>query len=329
MDVPHPIPNNPTRFMDRFRAFIRARNLAYKTEKTYSFWVVSFIRFHKMLHPEKMSAEHIEQFLNHLAVQSNASVNTQRTALNALVFLFREFLGKTLPNFSFEYARRGPRIPEVFSHDEASRIIAKLTGEYSLMAKLMYGSGLRISECIRMRVKDIDFDMNMLVVRDGKGSKDRTTLLPRSLHTSLRKQIQLVEALHKLDCSEGFGKVYMPHRLGIKYPGEQTSLSWQFLFPSQNRSTDPRSGAVMRHHVMDRTVQRVVKKAIRDANVRKHANCHTFRHSFATRLLESGYDIRTIQELLGHSDVRTTEIYTHIVKLGNRGIHSPADALMV
>lgn len=325
MDVPPPIPAKPTRFTDQLRAFIRSRGLAYKTEKTYLFWTLRFIRFHNKRHPRTMGAPEVEEFLSYLAVHRSSSINTQRTALNALVFLYREFLGQDLGQLSFGQARTGRRLPTVFSADEAARVIAAMEGEYKLMTQLMYGSGLRVSECIRLRVKDVDFDMNALIVRDGKGSKDRSTVLPQSLIGPLRHQIRLVELLHQQDLADGYGEVYLPNALALKYPKAATDMAWQYLFPARNLSVDPRSGKRRRHHVMDRALQRAVKSAIRRAGITKHASCHTFRHSFATRLLEAGYDLRTIQELLGHSDVKTTEIYTHIVRQGGRGVVSPID----
>ncbi len=328
MDVPPPVPEQPVRFTDQLRSFIRARNLAYKTEKTYLFWILRFIRFHNRQHPKVMGAVEVEAFLSHLAVQQHASVNTQRTALNALVFLYREFLGQDLGTLSFGQAKGRRRIPTVFSNDEACAVIARLDAEYKLMAQLMYGSGLRISECIRLRVKDVDFSMNVLNVRDGKGGKDRVTVLPTSLRPMLVQQIGFVKALHQKDLARGCGEVYLPHALARKYPNAPRETAWQFLFPAGILSIDPRGGVRRRHHVMDRTVQKVIKQAIRESGVAKQASCHTFRHSFATRLLESGYDLRTIQELLGHADVKTTEIYTHVVKQGAPGVVSPLDRFM-
>jgi site-specific recombinase XerD len=285
LDVPPKLPENPTRFMDQLRSLIRSRNLAYKTEQTYCHWIKRFIRFHGMQHPSTCATKEVEQFLSHLAVQRNSSISTQRTALNAIVFLFREFLQQPLDELSFELARKPRRLPTVFTHDEAKAVISNLEGASQLVARLMYGSGLRINEVLRLRVKDIDFGMQQIIVRSGKGNKDRTTLLPESLLEPLELQIELCLVQHKQDLASGHGEVYMPSALNRKFP----------------------------------------EAAIREAGIYKQANSHVLRHSFATRLLEAGYDIRTIQKLLGHSDVRTTEIYTHVVRKGGFGVRSPVD----
>ena len=272
-----------------------------------------------------MGAQEIEAFLNHLALNRNVTVNTQKTALNALAFLYKRFLGKNIDDLHFRNSSRKRRIPIVFSHKEASRVISYLPKQYQLIAKLMYGSGLRLNECLRLRVKDIDFEMNTINVINGKGGKDRITLLPEALIDLLEDQIKYVKRLHQFDMENGCGEVYLPNALEKKYPKAAVQLSWKFLFPSNNISTDPRSDKLRRHHIMDSTVQRQIKKAIILAGINKHCGSHTFRHSFATRLLEMKYDIRTIQELLGHSDVSTTEIYTHVVKHGGCGVKSPID----
>lgn len=325
MDVPKVIPANPHRFTDQFRAFVRTRGLAYKTEKTYLEWVCQFIRFHKYKRPEEMDKDDIESFLEYLAVQRGVSINTQKTAMNALVFLYRQFLQRDALELSFSYAKKPRRIPTVFSDHEARAVLAHLSGQIKTIAQLMYGSGLRISECLRLRVKDIDFTMNTLVIREGKGSKDRVTVLPKSLINDLRVQIDFVAALHQKDRLAGIGGVYLPDALARKYPRAEFELGWQYVFPSRDTAIDPRSGIERRHHMMDRSVQKAVKLAVRDAGILKLASCHTFRHSFATRLLENGYDLRTIQEILGHADVSTTEIYTHVVKQGSKGVRSPLD----
>ncbi len=327
LDVPPKLPDNPTRFMDRLRVLIRSRNMAYKTEQTYCHWIRRFIRFHGMKHPSACSTADVEQFLSHLAVQRNNSVSTQRTALNAIVFLFREFLQQPLDELSFEMARKPQRLPTVFTHDEARAVIGHLHGETQLVARLMYGAGLRINEALRLRVKDMDFGMQQIIVRSGKGNKDRTTLLPDSLVEPLTLQVEGCLALHRKDLAEGYGEVYMPSALDRKYPGAGRDPAWQYLFPAAKLSKDPRSNLLRRHHLLDRTVQRAISAAIRAAGIHKQANSHALRHSFATRLLEAGYDIRTIQKLLGHADVRTTEIYTHVVRKGGFGVRSPIDAV--
>lgn len=327
MDIPPQLPAQPTRFEPRLRAFIRARNLAYKTERTYVFWIKRFIRFHGLTHPRKLGPGAVEAFLSHLAVQRNTSVNTQRTALNALVFLYREFLGADLGTLTFQKPTKARRLPVVFSHDEALAVIGQLDGEHRLIAQLMYGAGLRISEALRLRLKDADFAMGQLIVRSGKGDKDRVTLLPDRLIAALRIQIQKVLALHQADLAGGFGEVYLPHALARKYPRAPREPAWQYLFPAATLSVDPRSGVRRRYHLVERTVQKAFKRAIAAAGILKQANSHAFRHSFATRLLEAGYDIRTIQKLLGHADVRTTEIYTHVIARGGFGVRSPVDSL--
>jgi integron integrase len=324
-DVPIAIPAHPTRFLDQLRAFIRSQNKAWSTEKTYLHWIRKFILFHGKQHPTTMGAAEVEAFLSHLAVNCHASPATQATALNALVFLYAQFLSIELGQLSFDHSKRNRKVPVVFSAREATEVIAKLKGSYALMASLMYGCGLRVSECTRLRIKDIDFGMQQIIVQQGKGNKDRRTVLPSSLATLLREQIARVELLHQHDLLNGHGAVYLPYALARKYPKAATSLEWQFLFPSAVISTDPRALVERRHHLHQRSIQKAVKKAIGDAGIRKHANCHTFRHSFATRLLERGYDIRTIQELLGHSDVATTEIYTHVLNKGGLGVISPID----
>lgn len=324
-DIPIAIPSDSSGFCDQLRLFIRSENKAYATEQTYVGWVWRFICFHNRRHPRNMGAIEIEQFLTHLAVELNASVNTQKTALNAISYIYRRFLKIELRELSYEFSQRPRQIPVVFSHAEASAVIEQLSGTYKLQAQLMYGSGLRISECTKLRIKDIDFDMNSLLVRNSKGNKDRVTLLPRSLLVDLRSQIDFVKAQHILDLNKGLGEVYMPYALAKKFPNDAKRLAWQYLFPAANISTDPRNNIRRRHHVMASSTQKEVKKAIIVADIHKKAGCHTFRHSFATRLLERGYDIRTIQELMGHSDVSTTEIYTHVIKQGGRGVKSPID----
>lgn len=325
LDVPPKLPDNPTRFMDLLRVLIRSRNMAYKTEQTYCHWIKRFIRFHGMQHPSALSAKEVEQFLSHLAVQRNTSVSTQRTALNAIVFLFREFLEQPLDELSFELARKPRRLPTVFTHDEARAVIGHLQGESHLVARLMYGSGLRINEALRLRVKDVDFGMQQIIVRSGKGNKDRTTLLPDSLIEPLTLQMESCLAQHRKDLAQGHGEVYMPTALNRKFPRAGREAAWQYLFPAAKLSRDPRSNVLRRHHLLDRSVQRAIGAAIREAGIYKQANSHALRHSFATRLLEAGYDIRTIQKLLGHADVRTTEIYTHVVRKGGFGVRSPVD----
>ena len=324
-DIPINIPNKPTRFIDKLRAYIRTQNLAYRTEQTYIHWILRFIRFHNKKHPADMHAKEVTAFLNHLALNRNVSINTQKTALNALVFLYKRFLNIEIGDLQMNNAKKKRRVPVVFSHDEAIRVINQLPNTYQVIAQLMYGAGLRLNECLRLRLKDIDFEMNMIIVVNGKGQKDRRTILPEKMINALKSQIELVKNYHQFDESNGNGEVYLPNALSQKYPSAGRQLSWKYVFPAASCSVDPRSKITRRHHIMDSSVQRQVKKAIIKAGINKHCGSHTFRHSFATRLLEMNYDIRTIQELLGHSDVSTTEIYTHVVKKGGSSVKSPVD----
>ncbi len=324
-DIPLPVSEQSPRFIDQLRIFIRKKNLAFSTEKTYIGWIIRFIRFNKMQHPEKMGAIEVEAFLNNLSLRRNASKSTQRTALNALVFLYQKFLDQPLGKLSFSFAKRQQRLPEVFSQQEVKIVFGNLKEPYKLMAEMMYGSGFRVNELLRLRVKDIDFEMNQITVRSGKGNKDRSTLLPESVISRVRLQIELVEQLHQIDLLNDHGEVYMPNALSKKYPYAAKSLSWQYLFPAPNVARDPRGGKIRRHHLHASAVQRQVKLAIRKSGIMKFASSHTFRHSFATHLLENGYDIRTVQELLGHADVATTQIYTHVMRKGANAVKSPLD----
>jgi integron integrase len=326
-DIRTRLPDRPVRLIDQIRAEIRNRNLSYATEKTYVGWILRFIRYHGKQHPERLGNEHVEAFLNHLAVNRECSVNTQKVALNALVFLFREFLKIDL-QLKYKPAKSTTRVPVVFTHREAMSVISDLSGVHQVISRLLYGSGLRINECLRLRVKDIDFEMNHIIVRDGKGYKDRVTILPDAIKQKLTLQIEYVGSLHKMDLDRGCGAVYLPNALSRKYPRAATSMGWQYCFPAKNTSIDPRSNIERRHHILAQSVQRRVKSAILESGIQKQASTHTFRHSFATRLLEAGYDLRTIQEYLGHSDVKTTEIYTHVIKQLQRPVVSPIDDLI-
>ncbi len=325
-DIPRPLPDKPVRFMDRLRQFIRAKQLAYKTEKTYCGWILDYIRFHKRVHPARLSGADVDAYLSFLAVSRNVSVNTQKTALNAIVFLYKQFLGIDLGELNFAPSSRARTLPIVFSHQEAVQAIDELSGRYRIMALLMYGSGLRVMETVRLRVQDVDFANNYIVVRESKGLKWRRTLLPTTLVKPLQKQIGFVLALHERDIADGYGEVYLPNALAKKYPRAASSPEWQYLFPADNLAVDPRSDVVRRHHIGERQAQRIVRQAITKCGIYKKAGCHTFRHSFATRLLEAGTDIRNIQEVMGHSDLSTTQIYTHVVGAHKRNMRSPVDS---
>ena len=314
------------KILDQLRDKIRYKHYSIRTEESYLQWAKRYILFHHKRHPAVMGLAEVEQFLTHLAVVGNVSASTQNQALAALLFLYREVLGIELANpDDVTPAKRPTRLPVVFTRLEAQQVLTRLDGEKRLMATLLYGSGMRLMECLRLRVKDIDFDYKQITVRNGKGNKDRNTLLPTKIIEPLRQQITKVQLLHQQDLVAGCGEVYLPDALERKYPQASKELAWQYLFPASAPALDPRSDKMRRHHLDEKVLQRAVKQAIRDAGIVKPASCHTFRHSFATHLLESGYDLRTIQELLGHSDIRTTMIYTHVLGVGGKGVVSPLD----
>jgi len=314
------------KLLDQVREIMRVKHYSYRTELSYINWIKRFIIFNHKRHPKEMGEKEIRDYLSFLAQKADVAASTQNQALNAIVFLYREVLHRDLGDFSsYLQAKRPQRLPVVFSQSEVKRILAQMSGVPLLMASLLYGAGLRLMECLRLRIKDLDFEYMQITIRDGKGQKDRVTVLPQSLSASLRIQTEKVKRLHEIDLMEGFGSVNLPHALAEKYPNAAKEITWQFLFPSTKRAIDPRSGREQRHHCDPATLQRAVKIAIRGAGVIKHASCHTFRHSFATHLLENGYDIRTVQELLGHTDVRTTMIYTHVLQKGGLGVKSPLD----
>ena len=319
-------PQQP-RLLDKMRDKIRVKHYSIRTEQTYLDWVRRYIRFHGLRHPRELGAEAVEAFLTHLAVRRNVAASTQNQAKSALLFLYKEVLGAELPWLDgVESAKQSKRLPVVLSQSEATQLLARMSGTAGLIARLLYGSGLRLMEGVRLRVKDLDLDRCAILVRDGKGAKDRVTVLPQRLMEPLAAQLAVTDALHKRDLSEGFGAVYLPHALERKYPNAPREWAWQYVFPAERLSVDPRSGVRRRHHFDEQLVQRAMRDALRAAGIPKPATPHSLRHSFATHLLESGYDIRTVQELLGHADVRTTMIYTHVLNRGGRGVVSPLDA---
>lgn len=326
-DIRTPLPSVPVKFMDQFRTFIRSRQYAYKTEKTYCIWVKRFIRFHQYRHPKEMGEPEITEFLTHLAVNGNVAVNTQKTALNSLVFMYAKFLKIDIGKLDYSSSKRITTLPIVFSHAEAVTVISKLEGIHALIAKLMYGSGLRIMEACRLRVQDIDFANNCIFVREAKGSKWRRTLLPKSIIEQLKSQINYALALHQKDLAEGYGRVYLPHAFEKKDKSASTKPGWQYIFPAGNLAKDPRADVWRRHHIGERQVQRAVKLALNESHIYKKAGCHTFRHSFATNLLRAGTDIRSIQEMMGHTNINTTQIYLHVVGVQERGVTSPVDTI--
>ena len=305
---------------------MRRKHMSLRTEESYLHWIKRFILFHGKQHPEDMGAAEIEAFLTDLAVNLNVAASTQNLALSALLFLYKEVLEIELPWLdNIARAKKPARLPTVLSVTEVARLISQLDGTRWLMASLLYGSGLRLMECIRLRVKDIDFEMRQINVRDGKGGKDRVTMLPQILIEPLKTHLKRAKELHQQDLALGFGAVYLPHALSRKYHKAAIDWGWQYVFPSQNRSIDPLDGKTRRHHVDEKSLQRAVAKAAKVSGLVKPATPHTLRHSFATHLLQSGYDIRTVQELLGHSDVSTTMIYTHVLNRGGKGVISPLD----
>lgn len=316
------------KLLDRMRALLRTKHYSIRTEDAYVQWARRFILFHGKRHPSSMGAAEINEFLSHLAVDRNVSASTQNQALSAILFLYRDLLGDEVPWISnLVRAERRKPLPVVLTRDEVRRLLGEMSGIAQLVARLLYGTGMRLLEGLRLRVKDFDFESCEVIVRNGKGDKDRTTMLPRTLHRALREQLAIARDLHDADVAEGFGEVWMPEALAQKYPAAARSWPWQWAFPAAQRSRDPRSGAERRHHLGEQVLQRAVRDASRRIGLTKMAGPHTLRHSFATHLLESGHDIRTVQELLGHSDVKTTMIYTHVLGLGASGVRSPLDAL--
>jgi integron integrase len=322
-------PNPDLKIMDQVRQVLRYHHYAYRTEQTYCDWIVRYIRFFgAKRHPKEMGKKEIEAFLSHLATEGKVAAATQRQALNAIIFLYKRVLDQPVDEF-IEHVRAKSyrRPPVVMSQTEVQEVLAQMAGTHLLMAQLLYGGGLRLMECVRLRVQDLDFERDLIYLRDAKGGKDRTTIFPASIKAALQGHVVRVKQLHEKDLADGYGAVYLPNALGKKYPRAEKEFRWQYVFPSKQLSTDPRSGVVRRHHVLESGLQKAVKVAVVRAGINKRIGCHTFRHSFATHLLENGVNIRVVQELMGHSDVKTTEIYTHVMAKDIDAVASPLDTL--
>jgi len=325
------IANPQSPLLLQLREVLRVKHYSLRTEETYSQWVVRFLKFHRdrsgeWRHPRELGAEDVVEFLNHLASVQAVAAATQNQALNAISFLYTQVLGMELGDLGeFLQARKKPRVPVVLSKMEAQRVLESLPESWRLMGQVLYGTGMRLMELLRLRVKDVDFERNQIVIRGGKGDKDRITMLPESLKGALGAHLKRVRILWEADSREGYGEVYLPEALSRKYPNASREWGWQWVFPSRSKSIDPRSGKLRRHHVLETALQRAMKAGVRLSGISKPATCHTLRHSFATHLLEAGYDIRTVQELLGHKDVSTTMIYTHVLNKPGIAVRSPLD----
>lgn len=317
------------KLLDRVRQVVRLKHYSYRTEQTYVGWIKRFILFHQKRHPKEMGKAEVEAFLNHLATDRNVAASTQNQALHALLFLYKEVLDKPLPDIASIRAKKPKRLPVVLTRDEVQAVLRQLSGVPLLIVQLLYGGGLRVNECLRLRVKDVDFGQMLLIIRDAKGHKDRTTTLPETVVDELKAHLADVKTQHHRDLQNGYGRVDLPYALARKYPNANSEWGWQYVFPSHTLSRKPQADdeLLYRHHLHASSVQKAVKQAVEKAGIAKHVTPHTFRHSFATHLLESGYDIRTIQELLGHNDVKTTMIYTHVANRGVLGVRSPLDEL--
>ena len=323
-------PDPGLKLMDQVRQVLRYHHYSYRTEQAYCNWIVRFLKYyHFKIHPREMGKKEIETYLSHLATRYAISASTQRQAMNSILFLYREVLqipleGEIAPIRS----RRQPRLPIVMSQNEVKLVLSNLQGQHLLMARLLYGCGLRLMECVRMRIKDIDFERNLIYLRAAKGGKDRTTLLPESVNQDLRFQVERVRRIHQQDLAKGYGETNLPAALSRKFPNAGKEFRWQYVFPGKNLVPDPRTGLISRHHTMESGLQKAVKKAVELANINKRISCHTFRHSFATHLLENGVNIRVVQRLMGHADVKTTEIYTHVLTKDISAVISPLDRLV-
>lgn len=323
-----PISSARPKLLDEVRNKLRVKHYSIRTEAQYVQWIKRFILYHDKRHPLEMGPKEVESFLTHLATEGQVSASTQNQALSALLFLYREIFALDLPWMdNVIRAKKPQRLPTVLSKNEVMQILKRMDGTYSLMATLLYGTGMRLMECCRLRVKDIDFERGEIMIRDGKGAKDRVTVLPETLMQPLVQHLDKRRVLYEDDRAKDMAEVFLPDALARKYPNAAQDWAWQYVFHAGSYSTDPRSGRQRRHHIDEKLLQRAMKKAVIAANISKPATPHTLRHSFATHLLQSGYDIRTVQELLGHSDVSTTMIYTHVLNKGGRGVVSPLDQL--
>jgi integron integrase len=316
----------PKKLLDQVRDAIRLKHYSIRTEESYVTWIRRYILFHNKRHPNEMASAEIEAFLTHLAVDQQVAASTQNQALSALLFLYRDVLKSSLDlPIDAIRAKRPKRLPTVLTKEETLKAIERLSGTQRLMAKLLYGGGLRLMECLRLRVKDLDFAQRQISVRDGKGMEDRVTMLPESLIIPLQEHLSHVKRIHAQDVAQGVGSVYLPFALERKYPHAGRLWIWQYVFPSDRLSKDPRTGITRRYHASESALQKAVSQAGRAVGLNKRISCHTFRHSFATHLLQQGYDIRTVQELLGHKDVKTTMVYTHVLNRGGLAVRSPQD----
>ena len=317
---------NAPKLLDLLRDRLRLKHYSIRTETQYVQWVRRFILFHGKRHPQEMGAKEVEAFLTHLAVEGRVAAATQNQALSALLFLYRELLHINLPWLDeVVRAKRPARLPVVLTREEVQSVLGRTEGTYGLMLRLLYGTGMRLMECVRLRVKDVDFSRAEIIVRDGKGAKDRVTMLPQRIAAELQAHLQRRRHLYEDDLAKGMASVYLPNALDRKYTNAENEWAWQYVFVAKSYSIDPRSGRERRHHIDEKLVQRAMKRAVQEAAISKPATPHTLRHSFATHLLQGGYDIRTVQELLGHADVATTMIYTHVLNKGGRGVVSPLD----
>lgn len=314
------------KLIGRVKQEIRRRNYSYSTEKSYCSWIIRYIRFHDLKHPQNLGDKEIVEFLNHLATDLNVAASTQNLALCAIVFLYKEILQIPVGKLdNLKRAKKPKRLPVVLSKNEVAQLFKQMEGTQLLVCSLLYGAGLRISEALRLRVQDVDFDYHQLTVRSGKGLKDRVTMLPESVQDRVKEHIKKVKNLHEQDLANGYGETILPNALSKKYPNAAKEFGWQYLFPSRYRRKDPKTGFRHRYHIYPKKIQRAVKKASKNAHIMKKTSPHTLRHSFATHLLQNGYDIRTVQDLLGHKSLRTTSIYLHVLNRGGHGVKSPLD----